>query len=142
MAKKAKKATKAKPSGAAAVGNEVEFAATGGGTITESEIYHRLEWYFDQRHDPTKGHSIDPNTPIEKFFHNMDPATGRQVLWVNLNKASPTYFPAWRSALFHGIRFPWISEKPAAIGIRDVQNFGDLIDSAVLSYRHFGWQVN
>lgn len=71
----------------------------------------------------------------------MDPATGRQVLWVNINKISSTYIPAWRSALFHGVQFPWPSEAPNAIGIRDIRTFGNLIDSAVLTYRHFGWRV-
>ncbi|MBB5052783.1 hypothetical protein HNQ36_002757 [Afipia massiliensis] len=125
-----------------AMAADVDFQATAAGSITEDEIYHRLEWFFDPRHDPAKGHSIDPNTPIEKFFQNMDPSTGRTVLWVNINKASPTYFPAWRSALFHGVQFPWTSQKPIAIGIRDIQNFGKLIDSAVLSYQHVGWQVS
>lgn len=71
----------------------------------------------------------------------MDPATGRQVLWVNVNKISATYIPAWRSALFHGVQFPWQSQPPVAIGIRDIQTLGNLIDSAVLTYRHFGWRV-
>jgi hypothetical protein len=135
MAKKAKKS--AEPG----AGNVSAFTATAGGLISRDEIYHRLEWYFDHSHDPQRGHTIDPNTPIDSFFQGMDPATGRQVLWVNINKISPTYIPAWRSALFHGVQFPWISQPPIAIGIRDIQSLGNLIDSAVLTYQHFGWRV-
>lgn len=119
----------------------ISLEAVGVGAISQDEIYHRLEWYFDHTHNPTRGHSIDPNTPIDSFFQGMDPATGRQVLWVNINKISPTYIPAWRSPLFHGVQFPWESLPPGAIGIRDIQSFGNLIDSAVLTYRHFGWRV-
>jgi hypothetical protein len=135
LAKSANKAAKPGVAGAAA------FAATVGGSISRDEIYHRLEWYFDHSHNPQGKHTIDPNTPIDSFFQGMDPATGRQVLWVNINKISPTYIPAWRSALFHGVQFPWISQSPIAIGIRDIQSFGNLIEAAVLTYRHFGWSV-
>lgn len=139
--KPAKKAAKPKKTVKRARKPRIVLEAVGGGSITRDEIYHRLEWYFDHSHDPRRGHSIDPNSAIEAFFQGMDPATGRQVLWVNINKISSTYIPAWRSALFHGVQFPWPSEAPNAIGIRDIRTFGNLIDSAVLTYRHFGWRV-
>jgi hypothetical protein len=135
MVKKAKKPAKA---GAA---NVSAFTATGGGSISQDEIYHRLEWYFDHSHDPQRGHTIDPNTPIDSFFQGVDPARGRQVLWVNINKISPTYIPAWRSALFHGVDFPWPSHSEITIGIRDIQSFGNLIDAAVRNYTQSGWNV-
>jgi hypothetical protein len=118
------------------------FAAMTGGFIARDEIYHRLEWYFDHSHDPRGPHTIDPNTPLDAFFQGMDSGTARQVLWVNINKISSTYIPAWHSALFHGVQFPWISSPPIAIGIRDVQTFENLIESAVLTYQHFGWRVS
>lgn len=119
-----------------------EFLGMTGGFISRDEIYHRLEWYFDHSHNPRGPHTIDPNTPIEAFFQGMDPATGRKVLWVNINKISPTYVPAWRSALFHGVQFPWTSKPDVAVGLQDIQSFGNLIDSAVLTYEHFGWRVS
>ncbi|MDH2399223.1 hypothetical protein ABIB85_007514 [Bradyrhizobium sp. JR1.5] len=118
------------------------FAGMAGSFISRDEIYHRLEWYFDHSHNPKGPHTIDPNTPIDAFFENMDPSTGRKVLWVNINKISPTFVPAWKSALFHGVQFPWLSKKDVAIGLRDIQSFGNLIDSAVLTYEHFGWHVS
>jgi hypothetical protein len=136
MTKKAKKAAKR-----ATTRRTANFEAMGGGTISRDEIYHRLEWYFDHSHNPQGPHTIDPNTPIDSFFQGMYPSTGRQVLWVNINKISSTYVPGWRSALFHGVQFPWQSQTPIAIGIRDIQSFGNLIDSGVLTYKHFGWRV-
>ncbi|MGY4167557.1 hypothetical protein [Bradyrhizobium sp. USDA 4529] len=127
---------------ATAVGASAEFLGMTGGFISRDEIYHRLEWYFDHSHNPRGPHSIDPNTPIDAFFQGMDAATGRKVLWVNINKISPTYVPAWRSALFHGVQFPWTSKPDVAIGLRDIQSFGNLIESAVLTYEHFGWRVS
>jgi hypothetical protein len=35
-----------------------------------------------------------------------------------------------------------LSKKDVAIGLRDIQSFGNLIDSAVLAYEHFGWHVS
>jgi hypothetical protein len=139
--KKAAKKTAAKKVVRLEMPLAARFDAMVAGSITRDEIYHRLEWYFDQRHDPRRGHGIDPNSPIDGFFQGMDGATGRQVLWVNLNRISATFSPAWQSALFHGIQFPWTSKPPTAIGLRDIQTFGNLIDSAVLTYRHFGWNV-
>ncbi|MBB4398542.1 hypothetical protein [Bradyrhizobium sp. ERR14] len=127
---------------AAAAEPVAEFLAMTGGFISRDEIYHRLEWYFDHSHNPRGPHTIDPNSPIDAFFQGMDPATGRKILWVNINKISPTYVPAWRSALFHGVQFPWTSKPDVAIGLRDIQSFGNLIDSAVLTYEHFGWRVS
>jgi hypothetical protein len=119
-----------------------KFLGMAGQFILRDEIYHRLEWYFDHSHDPRGPHTIDPNTPIDAFFQGMDPSTARKVLWVNINKISPTYIPAWRSPLFHGVQFPWESAPKVAIGIRDLQSFGNLIDSAVLTYEHVGWRVS
>ncbi|MCK1654665.1 hypothetical protein IVA88_24930 [Bradyrhizobium sp. 149] len=42
----------------------VVFETVAGGSIRRDEIYHRLEWYFDHSHNPGRGHSIDPNTPM------------------------------------------------------------------------------
>jgi len=119
----------------------VSFAGMASAYITRDEIYHRLEWYFDQSHNPHAPHVIEPNMPIDLFFHGMDSATARKVLFVNINKISSTYVPAWRSALFHGVQFPWASRPDVAIGHRDIQSFGNLIDSAVLAYEYFGWHV-
>lgn len=137
---KGKKAKNAAAGTAAAP--PANLSAMVGGFISRDEIYHRLEWYFDHSHDPRGPHTIDPNTPIDAFFQGMDSATARQVLWVNINKISPTYIPAWRSPLFHGVQFPWQSVAGVSIGIRDLQTFGNLIDSTVLTYQHFGWRVS
>jgi hypothetical protein len=96
---------------------------------------------MNMSHDPKGPHTIPPNTPITAFFHGMPPDVGKQVLYANLNKVSGTYFPAWNSALFHGVTFPWTSLPPVAIGVRDLQTFGNLIECTVLTYTHFGWHV-
>lgn len=133
---------KGKKAGSKVAAAPANFSGMVGGFISRDEIYHRLEWYFDHSHDPKGPHTIDPNTPIDAFFQGMDSSTARQVLWVNINKISPTYIPAWRSPLFHGVQFPWQSKDDVAIGIRDIQSFGNLIDSAVLTYEHFGCRVS
>jgi hypothetical protein len=117
------------------------FAGTKQQTIARDEIYHRLEWYFNVRHDPTSPHQIDPATPIELFFENMAPATVRYVLHTNFNRNSGNYVPAWRSALFHGVQIPWASQPPVAVGVRDVRTFSDLITCVALAYTHVGWNV-
>lgn len=136
------KGKKAKPAKKQKLAMTADFAGMAGSFISRDEIYHRLEWYFDHSHNPKGPHAIDPNTPIDAFFQGMDPSTARKVLWVNINKISSTYVPAWKSALFHGVQFPWTSKPNVAIGLRDIQSFGNLIDSAVLTYEHFGWHVS
>jgi hypothetical protein len=134
-AKKAGVAKKA-AAGRAAL-RQTNFTATLAGTISKDEIYHRLEWYFDRSHDPHGVHTIPPGTPIGSFLHNL----GLQDLYVNINRASQTYMPAWTSMLFNGVIIPWISQAGVAIGIQDVKTLGDLIDCLVLSYQHAGWRV-
>jgi len=134
--------SKSKPTGSSQAESALaSFSGTMPQTISRDEIYHRLEWYFDKSHDPLGPHTINPSTPIEAFFAGLDPVTGRQVLWSNINKASSIYFHAWNSALFHGVQVPWPSSPPIAIGIKDIKTFGDLINAYVLAYTHFGWHV-
>ena len=137
MAKK-RGAAKRKPTRASASALPARFTGAVPGTITRDEIYHRLEWFFDASHNPRGPHRINPNTPIGRFFSGADPSTGRQILWNSLNQASQQFFPAWNSRLFHGVLVPWASQLPAAIGIRDVQEFGGLINAFVLAYTHAG----
>lgn len=140
--KKRKNLRKGKPaSKMVTISAMASFTGTAQQSITRNEIYHRLEWYFDARHDPTGPHTIDPTAPIEAFFGGLDGNTGREVLYFNINKASRTYVPAWASPLFHAVQIPWESLPPVALGIKDVKTFGDLIQSLVLSYRHLGWIV-
>jgi hypothetical protein len=106
-------------------------------TISRDEIYHRLEWYFHASHDPHGPHVIPPAAPIGPFLKNLTLAD----LYININKQSSTYVPAWNSALFNGVQFPWDSVPGVFTGIRDLKTFGDLINCAVASYNHFGWQV-
>jgi hypothetical protein len=106
-------------------------------TISRDEIYHRLEWYFNASHNPMGPHVIAETAPIGPFLQNLTPAD----LFVNINKASTVYVPAWSSPLFNGVQFPWDSLPGVVIGIKDVKTFGNLIDSGAASYRHFGWQV-
>lgn len=113
------------------------FTATLPGTISRDEIYHRLEWYFDSSHNPHGPHSIPPGTSISLLLHNL----GLQDLYVNINRVSQTYIPAWTSLLFNGVVIPWISAPGVAIGIQDVKTMDDLINCLVLSYQHAGWHV-
>jgi hypothetical protein len=115
----------------------VKFKGASMSTISRDEIYHRLEWYFRASHDPQGPHVIPPAAPIGPFLNNLTPSD----LWVNMNKQSSVYVPAWRSALFNGVQFPLVSVPNVVTGIADVKTFGDLIDCAVASYTHFGWQV-
>jgi hypothetical protein len=62
-------------------------------------------------------------------------------LYININRQSSVYVPAWKSALFNGVKFPWDSLPKVVVGIKDIKTFLDLIDCAVASHRHFGWQV-
>jgi hypothetical protein len=62
-------------------------------------------------------------------------------LYVNINKASQTFVPAWNSTLFHGVQIPWVSAPNGVVGIQDIKTFGDLIDCVVGAYRHAGWKV-
>ena len=117
---------------------KVAFSGTLPQTISRDEIYHRLEWYFDRSHDPHGPHTIPPKTAITALLHNL----GLQELWVNINRASQTYIPAWTSQLFHGVVIPWLSEPKVALGIKDVKTMGDLINCLVMSYQHAGWKVN
>gem|GEM_PF-4838355 len=131
------KATSAKKSKSGKKGAAVKFLGTRQSTITRDEIYHRLEWYFDRAHNPNGVHMISPGAPISALLRNLTLAN----LYENINRISPIFTPAWNSALFHGVRIPWVSQPPTAIGIQDVRSFGDLINSVVLSYQHFGWRV-
>jgi len=106
-------------------------------SITRDEIYHRLEYYFHAGNSPTGPHVISPAAPIGPLLKNL----GLSDLFININRQSGVFVPAWNSPLFHGVQFPWDSLPPTVIGIKDVRVFGDLIESAVDSYRHFGWQV-
>jgi hypothetical protein len=114
------------------------FSGTQPRSISREEIYHRLEWYFEKSHDPHGQHSIAPTAPISALLHGLSLSD----LYVNINKASQTYYPAWTSLLFHGVQIPWISAPDSAIGIKDIKTFGDLVNCLVLSYRHAGWQVS
>lgn len=116
------------------------FTGVAARRISRDEIYHRLEWYFDAVHNPNGSHSIPPATPIEAFFQGIDPVTGRVVLYTSLNRSSSNYVPSWQSMLFHGVQIPWES-PPDVPGMRDLKNFGQLINLYVLSYRHVGWTV-
>lgn len=115
----------------------VSFSGTMPQTISRDEIYHRLEWYFDRSHDPHGPHTIPPATVITALLHNL----GLEDLYVNINRVSQTYIPAWNSQLFHGVLIPWISKPNVAIGIKDIKTMGDLINCLVLSYKHAGWHV-
>jgi hypothetical protein len=106
-------------------------------TISRDEIYHRLEWYLKASHDPNGTHVIPPAAPIGPFLQSLTLAD----LFVNINKASSVYVPAWKSPLFNGVQFPWDSLAGVVTGIKDVQTFGDLLDCAAASYGHAGWQV-
>lgn len=106
-------------------------------TIGRDEIYHRLEWYFHASHDPNGPHVIPPTAPIGAFLKNLTLAD----LYININKQSSVYVPAWNSALFNGVQFPWDSLAGVVVGVKDLKTFRDLIDCAVASYRHFGWHV-
>jgi hypothetical protein len=113
------------------------FTGSLSGTISRDEIYHRLEWYFDRSHNPHGPHSIPPGTSIGLLLHNL----GLQDLYVNINRASQMYVPAWGSMLFNGVIIPWISAPGVAIGVKDVKTLDDLINCLVLSYQHAGWNV-
>lgn len=117
------------------------FTPVAAGSISKNEIYDRLEWFFHVSHAPGTPHQINPAAPIGALFANLQPPTLHQVLFVNINKASQTFVPAWKSPLFHGIDIPWVSKKPIALGIRDVKTFGDLLTSVAKSYSHAGWNV-
>jgi hypothetical protein len=136
MAKRSKKAIPRQPRSAAPA-TEAGFAGSIAQTISRNEIYHRLEWYFDRSHDPHGPHTIPPSTKVTNLLNNLSLAD----LYVNINKVSQTYIPAWNSMLFHGVTIPWVSKPNVAIGIKDVKTMGDLIDSLVLSYQHAGWKV-
>lgn len=116
---------------------KAQFLGTLQKTISRDEIYHRLEWYFNASHDPYGRHTIAPSAPITKLLHG----TTLEDLYININKASQTYYPAWSSTLFNGVQIPWISLPNVAIGIKDIKTFGDLINCLVLSYKHAGWNV-
>jgi hypothetical protein len=116
------------------------LATTASARITRDEIYHRLEWFFDPRHNPAGPHRIPPSVPLEKFSSGVDPSTAREMLWASLKRASSTYTPAWRSPLFHGVQLPWESTPPLQ-GVRDAKVFGDLITRYAQAYMHAGWSV-
>ena len=128
MARKSKTATTQTPATASA--NLLR-------TISRDEIYHRLEWYFDKSHDPNGPHTIAPTAQISALLHGL----ALSDLYVNINKASQTYYPAWQSTLFHGVQIPWISAPSGSIGIKDIKIFGDLINCLVGAFGHAGWKV-
>jgi hypothetical protein len=134
---KGKKAKKAASVQAAPALATKEFLGTIAQSISSDEIYHRLEWYFDRSHDPHGVHRIPPDTAISLLLHGL----GLEDLYVNINRVSQTYFPAWNSPLFHGVIIPWISAPGIALGIKDVKSMGDLIDCLTKSYQHAGWKV-
>ena len=113
------------------------FAGTQPRTITRDEIYHRLEWYFNASHDPQGPHTIAPTAPMSALLHGLSLSD----LYVNINKASQTFYPAWNSTLFHGVQIPWISMPNGALGVKDIKTFGDLINCVVGAYGHAGWKV-
>jgi hypothetical protein len=106
-------------------------------SITRDEIYHRLEWYFHASNDPQGPHTIAPTAPMSALLHGLSLSD----LYININKASQTFVPAWNSTLFHGVQIPWISAPSGAIGIKDIKTFGDLINCLVGAYSHAGWKV-
>jgi hypothetical protein len=112
------------------------FQGTLPSTISEDEIYHRLEWFFESSHNPHGPHTIPPDTAIGLLLKNLS----LEDLYNALTRASQIYVPAWTSMLFHGVAIPWVSGT-GAVGVRDVKTFGDLIRCLVLSYKHAGWKV-
>lgn len=106
-------------------------------SIKRNEIYHRLEWFFDKSHNPAGQHKIPPAVPIALLWRNLP----LESLCVSMNQQT-AIIPAWNSPLFHNVPIPWVSgPTPGAIGIRDVKNFGDLIDCVVSAYGVAGWNV-
>src|ERR1022692_3939219 len=105
-------------------------------SISRDEIYHRLEWYLNVSHDPTGPHLIPPGASITPFLKNITLTT----FWQNINNHSSLYVPAWQSPLFNGVKFP-LNSGPGAVGILNVKTMEDLIECAVDSYKHAGWQV-
>lgn len=113
------------------------FTGAAARSISREEIYHRLNWYFDPGHNPVGPFTIAPNVPISALLHNL----GLADLFVNINRASDTFMPAWNSQLFHGVDIPYVSAVPGGIGIQDIKTFGDLVTCTVAAYKSAGWTV-
>jgi hypothetical protein len=130
-ARKARVAKRKTPVVSAALPGVNGFTATLPGTTSRDEIYHRLEWYFDKSHDPHGLHTIPPGTSIGLLLHGLT----LQDLYINMQRASQTYIPAWSSMLFNGVVIPWTG------GIEGVKSMDDLIDCLVRCYQSAGWHV-
>ncbi len=116
----------------------VAFSGVRTRSITRNEIYHRLEWFFDRHHDPSGKHTIPPAAPIAGLWRNLP----LESLCVSMNQ-QVAVIPAWNSPLFHNVPIPWVSGTiPGSIGVKDVKNFGDLVDCVVFAYSVAGWNVS
>ena len=119
------------PAVSAALSGSNGFTGALPGTISRDEISHRLEWYFDKSHNPHGPHSIPPGTSIGLLLHGLT----LQDLYVNMQRASQTYIPAWTSMLFNGVLIQWTG------GVEGVKSMDDLIDCMVRCYQSAGWRV-
>ena len=131
LARKRRVAKRKAPVVSAALSGVNGFTATLPGTTSRDEIYHRLEWYFDKSHNPHGLHTIKSDTSIGLLLHGLT----LQDLYVNMQRASQTYIPAWSSMLFNGVLIPWTG------GIEGVKSMDDLINCLVRSYQSAGWRV-
>lgn len=72
------------------------------GTISATDIHHRVERAFDSSHQPNSQFRIHPATPLAVLW----PA-GPDNLWTSLRFKSVRPAPAFTATLFHGLMIPW-----------------------------------